>query len=139
LRKRTRARELALQALYQIDLRKDLLDSEIDRFLESEADDPGMFNFARDLVQGCREKLEEIDTAIKAVAENWDIHRMAVLDRNILRLAVYELKYLEDVPPKVTINEGVELGKRFSTASSGAFINGILDRIKRELSGESDS
>lgn len=139
MRKRTRARELALQALYQIDLRKDLLDTEIDQFLEKEADDTGMFNFARDLVQGCRGKLDEIDTAIKEVAENWDIHRMAVLDRNILRLAVYELKYLEDVPPKVTINEGVELGKRFSTASSGAFINGILDRIKRELSGESDS
>jgi transcription antitermination factor NusB len=139
LRKRTRARELALQALYQIDLRKDLADTEIDQFLEKESDDTGMFNFARDLVVGCRARLDEIDASIKEVAENWDIHRMAVLDRNILRLAVYELKYLEDVPPKVTINEGVELGKRFSTASSGAFINGILDRIKRELSGESDS
>jgi transcription antitermination factor NusB len=139
LRKRTRARELALQALYQIDLRKDLTETEIDDFLEKESDDAGMLNFARDLVQGCRANLEEIDVSIKEVAENWDIHRMAVLDRNILRLAVYELKYLEDVPPKVTINEAVELGKRFSTASSGAFINGILDRIKRELSGESDS
>ncbi|MDA0838539.1 MAG: transcription antitermination factor NusB [Planctomycetota bacterium] len=139
MRKRTRARELALQALYQIDLRKDLTEIEIDEFLEKESDDVGMLNFARELVQGCLAKLGEIDAAIKEVAENWDIHRMAVLDRNILRLAVYELKYLDDVPPKVTINEAVELGKRFSTASSGAFINGILDRIKRELSDETDS
>lgn len=132
MRKRTRARELALQALYQLDLRKDLTFEEALRFLEVHAEDPSVLQFAQTLVEGCRERVEEIDLAIQTVAENWDIRRMAFIDRNVLRLAVYELKYLEDIPPKVSINEGVELGKRFSTAGSGAFINGILDRIKRE-------
>jgi len=132
VRKRTRSRELALQALYQLDVRKDLSFEEVLRFLEEHSEDPSVLQFARTLVEGCRERVEEIDLAIQAVAENWDIRRMAFIDRNVLRLAVYELKYLEDIPPKVSINEGVELGKRFSTAGSGAFINGILDRIKRD-------
>jgi len=135
LRKRTRARELALQALYQLDVRPELTLEELHAFLEQGSDDAQVKRFAEQLVDGCREHEGEIDQAIQSVAENWDIRRMAVVDRNILRLSVYELKYLEDVPPKVSINEGVELGKRYSTVSSGSFINGILDRIKRDLGG----
>lgn len=133
MRKRTQARELALQALYQTDLRRDVTSQEIKRFLETNTEDPGVVRFAQTLVDGCRDHLEEIDRTVQAVAENWDIHRMAVVDRNILRIAVFELKYMEDIPPKVSINEAVDLAKRFSTAGSGAFVNGILDRIHRDL------
>ncbi|MBI2193934.1 MAG: transcription antitermination factor NusB [Planctomycetes bacterium] len=134
MRKRTRARELALQVLYQTDLRRDLTPEEIRSFLETNSDDPGVQRFAQELVDGCLAHRHEIDQAIQAVAENWDLRRMAVVDRNILRLAVFELKHVEDIPPKVTINEAVEMAKRFSTAGSGAFVNGILDRIHREQS-----
>ena len=73
---------------------------------------------------------EELDAVIRAVAQNWEITRMAVIDRNVLRMAAYELFHCPDIPPKVAINEAIELGKRFSTQNSGAFINGILDKIK---------
>jgi N utilization substance protein B len=80
-------------------------------------------------VQGTFEHKEEIDRVIQAVAQNWNISRMAVVDRNVLRLATYELLHCDDIPPKVAINEAIELGKRYSTQNSGAFINGILDKI----------
>jgi transcription antitermination factor NusB len=139
LRKRTRARELALQALYQLDLRPDLAPEDISEFLRTNAEDPNVLRFAQQLVDGCREHLEEIDGLIRAVAENWDIRRMAVVDRNILRLSVYEMKHMDDIPPKVSINEAVELGKRYSTVSSGSFINGILDRINKDMPGPGDA
>jgi transcription antitermination factor NusB len=93
--------------------------------------------FALRLVQGVRDRWEELDATIRSVAQNWDIGRMAVIDRNVLRLATYELLFCRDIPPKVAINEAIELGKRYSTANSGAFINGILDKIKsgREADG----
>jgi N utilization substance protein B len=97
--------------------------------------------FALRLVQGVRERWDELDATIRGVAQNWDIARMAVIDRNVLRLATYELLFCRDIPPKVAINEAIELGKRYSTANSGAFINGILDKIKshREAGGEGPS
>ena len=70
---------------------------------------------------------------LSKVARNWDLRRMATIDRNVLRMAIFELLYCEDIPPKVSINEAIELGKKFSTANSGAFINGILDRVKNEF------
>jgi transcription antitermination factor NusB len=82
------------------------------------------------LVRGVTAERDEIDAKISSVAQNWDITRMAVIDRNVLRMASYELLYRDEIPPKVSINEAIELGKRFSTKNSGAFINGILDRIK---------
>lgn len=135
VRKRTRARELAVQALYQYDLRNDLGCEDLRAFIERSEDDPAVTSFARLLVEGCIEQQGEIDRSIQDVAENWELGRMAHVDRNILRIAVFELKYLDDVPPKVSINEAVELAKRFSTAGSGAFVNGILDRIRRDMEG----
>jgi len=132
LRKRTRARELALQALYQLDLRGAEVLGDIERFLSEREAEPEVRAFARLLIDGCWQHLAELDAAIAAVAENWDIRRMAVVDRNVLRLASFELLFLDDVPPKVSINEAIDLAKRFSTADSGAFVNGILDRIRSQ-------
>ena len=132
MRKRTRARELALQALYQLDLRGAEVLGDIERFLSEREAEPEVRAFARLLIDGCWQHLAELDAAIAAVAENWDIRRMAVVDRNVLRLASFELLFLDDVPPKVSINEAIDLAKRFSTADSGAFVNGILDRIRSQ-------
>jgi transcription antitermination factor NusB len=133
LRKRTRGRELALQLLYMVDARgEDALDG-IDEFLAREA--PGedeAHAFARQLVRGTLDHKKEIDPVIAAATQNWNIRRMALVDRNILRMAVYEMLHVQDIPAKVSINEAIEMGKRFSTQQSGSFINGILDRIRRE-------
>ena len=136
MRNRTRAREAALQVLYQLDLlgpeMADQTDRLLDRLLVPGDSYPTVKRFARDLVMGCWENRVQLDTRVQAIAANWDIGRMAVVDRNILRLAAYELLFLSDVPPKVAINEAIDLAKRYSTADSGAFVNGILDRVRAE-------
>ena len=135
MRKRTRSRELALQLLYQIDARGDDIMATMDQFFEGEeANDEEVRAFARELVNGTRGATDEIDEILTAAAENWRLNRMALVDRNILRMAVFEMLHIDEIPSKVTINEAIELGKRFSTKQSGSFINGILDRIRRERS-----
>jgi transcription antitermination factor NusB len=129
VKRRTRARELALQFLYQMDLRGDDLLPEARQYVTAEERDAETTRFALRLVQGAFENKVEIDKTIQAVAQNWNISRMAVVDRNVLRLATFELLHCQDIPPKVAINEAIELGKRYSTQNSGAFINGILDKI----------
>ena len=130
MKKRTRSRELALQFLYQLDLLgTGDLDSLTD-FLREEAGDAETARYARTLVEGTYDATPELDEEIQSVAQNWQIERMAVIDRNVLRMAAFELIHMDEIPPKVAINEGIELGKRFSTQNSGAFINGILDKIK---------
>ncbi len=89
--------------------------------------------FSEPLIRGVLDNLGEIDTAIKKVALNWDIARMAAVDRNILRLAVHEMLHRQDIPPVVSINEAVDIAKKFSTDDSGKFVNGLLDKIKGEL------
>jgi len=130
VKKRSRGRELALQFLYQLDLRGPELIEETAEFLATQEPDREAREFAARLVQGIHEHAAEIDGVIAGVAENWDIGRMAVIDRNVLRIASFELLMCKDIPPKVAINEAIELGKRYSTQNSGAFINGILDKIK---------
>ena len=130
MRKRTQARELALQLMYQLDLRGDEILDEVNAALSPAAGDPEMLDFARELVHGCREKRAEIDRQIEEVAKNWQLKRMAAIDRNILRLATFELLYREDIPPLVTINEAIDIAKKFSTKNSGPFVNGILDNIR---------
>ncbi|MEM9803258.1 MAG: transcription antitermination factor NusB [Planctomycetota bacterium] len=130
MKKRTRSRELALQFLYQVDLLgQDKID-ELTEFLREEGGDADTARYARTLIEGVADATPELDREIQAVAQNWQIERMAVIDRNVLRIAAFELLHREEIPPKVAINEGIELGKRFSTQNSGAFINGILDKIK---------
>ncbi len=137
MKKRTRARELSLQFLYQLDLRGPEFLDEARDFLAEEEPDKGARDFALHLVRGTAEHQDEIDGVIRDVAQNWDIERMAVIDRNVLRMATYEILYRKDIPPKVSINEAIELGKRFSTQNSGGFINGVLDKIKDRQSARS--
>jgi len=130
LKKRTRSRELALQFLYQIDLLGPQKLDDLTDFLREEGGDSETTAYARVLIEGTVDATPELDEEIQTVAQNWQIERMAVIDRNVLRMAAFELLHCEEIPPKVAINEGIELGKRFSTQNSGAFINGILDKIK---------
>jgi len=132
MRKRTLARELALKFLYQIDITKDPAQAKLDFFWENqEESEVAVREFADILIKGVIANLEAIDKKIDEFADNWDLKRMAVVDRNILRLATFELLFLVDIPPKVTINEAVELAKKFGDVNSGRFTNGILDKIHK--------
>lgn len=130
---RRKAREAAVQMLYQIDVSGESLERAIalyEQHLGSAADGD---DFAIQLVRGCHASLEVIDAKLREVSRHWRLERMARVDRNILRLASFELMQLPEVPRKVTINEAIELAKRFGDENSPAFINGVLDRIASEL------
>lgn len=129
MRQRTKARHIALQFLYQVDLRGHEVLSQMSTFIMENAENGVIREYARQLISGCVEHWQDIEDKIVQVAKNWTIARMAVVDRTILRIAIYELCYNREVPPKVAINEAVEMGKNFSTEHSGAFINGILDNL----------
>ena len=131
VKKRTRARELALQFLYQVDLLGASVLPDLRAFLREMETDAESVQYAQRIVEGVHAQRAEVDRVIAEVAQNWKIHRMAVIDRNILRIGAWELLFVPDVPPKVSINEGIELGKRFSTANTGAFVNGILDKVRQ--------
>ena len=139
MKRRSRARELALQALYQVDLTKNEDRAAIDKFLDDQEAEEEPREFARSLVHGTLDNQTEIDEMISEVTQNWAISRMAVIDRNVLRIAAHELLHRDDIPPKVSINEAIEIGKRFSTSNSGAFINGILDKIMNHHAPTADS
>ena len=136
MRKRTLARGFALQILYQVDITADNYADCLDNFwqLQEEAVEGEVKSFASDLVKGVMTNIEDIDKKITEYATNWQINRMAVIDRNILRLSCYELIYRHDIPPKVSINEAVELAKKYSGLEAGKFVNGILDKIKAQTS-----
>lgn len=132
IRKRTLARECALQILYQYEMNPEPLPDLFQKFWSWQEEGCVLEEvrvFAEKLVQGTVEHQQDIDKMIGQYADNWDLHRMAVIDRNIMRFATYELLYLPDVPPKVSINEAVNLAKKFSQEESGKFVNGILDKI----------
>jgi transcription antitermination protein NusB len=124
------ARRCALDILFQIDIRTETADDAMADWIASGREVP---DFARELVLGVTEHREDLDKLIGDYAEEWTVERMAVVDRNILRLAVYELAWRNDTPPKVVINEAIEIAKKFGTRESSRFINGILDRVHREL------
>jgi N utilization substance protein B len=129
-RARSRGRELALKYLYQADVRKDGAEAFND-FVEHQDEGGAAAAFARDLVNGVIAGKSELDRLISGYARNWSLHRMAVIDRNILRIGAFELLGADPPPRSVVINEAIELAKRFSTAESGRFINGVLDRVGR--------
>ncbi len=131
MRQRTRSRECALQVLYQVDIRRFDAQEALAQFWEQHQAPQEVREFASQLVNGTMTHLSEIDLLIASHADNWDLPRMAIVDRNILRLGTFELLHLAEVPPKVCINEAVELAKRFGDSESGRFINGILDAIHR--------
>jgi N utilization substance protein B len=155
---RREARERAVQFLFQYDLNPTTdLEEALETFWESHrraalaetqgkatwgappelppptAADTSVRLFAEPLIRGTIEHRAEIDPQIQKHARNWDLHRMAAVDRNILRLAVYEMLHREDIPPVVTINEAVDIAKKYSTDDSGKFVNGILDSLRKEL------
>jgi N utilization substance protein B len=139
---RRKAREIALQVLYQLDVQDKLTDEQALGLFwkhfaqwddgDGEADEASKA-FADELVRGVKARLEDIDALIGRASRNWRIERMARVDRNLLRLAIWELKYSKDVPVKVAINEAIEIAKRYGTAESPAFVNGILDRCLEEV------
>lgn len=125
--RRRQARERILKALF----RQDFLG-------EGDPEEPSREDYVREVLEGIRAHRPEIDRLIEERAEGWRLERLHSVDRNVLRLAIYELLYREDVPPEVVINEAVELAKRYGTEKSPAFVNGILDRIYKERSAVSD-
>ena len=156
--KRREARERAVQFLFQHDLNPpENLDAALAQFWDSQraaaiaeekgtatwgestqlapptAQETAMRLFAEPLIRGAIEHRDAIDELIKKHAVNWDLHRIAAVDRGILRLAIYEMLYRDDIPPIVSINEAVDIAKKFSTQDSGKFVNGLLDKIKSEL------
>jgi N utilization substance protein B len=156
--KRREARERAVQFLFQYDFNPpEKLDEALDHFWNTQrtaaiAEDKGDATwgqkvelppptveeaavrlFADPLIRGTVEHRDEADTYIKKYAQNWDLHRIAAVDRNILRLAIFEMLHRDDIPPVVSINEAVDIAKKFSTEDSGKFVNGILDKVKGEL------
>ena len=138
MRKRTQARQLALQVLYQMDITRDNSGVSQENFWQGlqqggdQAVDAAVKQFAMELVKGIQEHIDEIDRRIAEYAQNWELKRMAVVDRNILRQACFEIIFRPDIPAKVAINEAIELAKRFSGREAGKFINGILDKIRQQ-------
>jgi transcription antitermination factor NusB len=130
-RKRTQARECALQILYQYEMNPEPMPEILRKFWsqQDETFSEEIRSFAEKLALGTVEYQAEIDKVLERHADNWELARMAMIDRNIMRFATYELLYLADVPPKVTLNEAVNLAKKFSQEESGKFVNGVLDKI----------
>ncbi|MFH1778076.1 MAG: transcription antitermination factor NusB [Candidatus Omnitrophota bacterium] len=131
MRKRTKAREIALQILYQIDIKKEPAEEILKEYFQGYTLEEKIEDFCKKIVLGTVEHIEYIDNLIAKYADNWELNRMAVVDRNIIRLGVYELLYEKDIPPKVSINEAVDIAKKYGDADSGKFVNGILDKINK--------
>ncbi len=133
--KRRKARELALQVLYGFEVSGNAVDVVCDE-IASRTDDEQIAGFASELFHKSIRHKESLDAHVASVVENWDFGRIAMIDRLILRLALCELLHFDEIPPKVTINEAIDLAKKFSTAQSGRFVNGILDSLFRKLLSE---
>lgn len=129
--RRSRAREVALQVLFQDEVNPAETVEETHRFLERRLNSKELVEFAQSLVAGVRRNREELDDQLGQIADNWSLDRMAATDRNVLRLGAYEILYTP-TPGRVAINEAVELAKRYGAAQSAPFVNGILDKFLRE-------
>jgi N utilization substance protein B len=127
--RRSRAREIALQVLYQDDLNADQPEDVRLRFINARLNhDKDLIEFAEELLEGVRANLEAVDQHLEDIARNWKLSRMAATDRNVLRLGAYEILFT-DTPDRVAINEAIELAKRYGTNNSSQFVNGVLDRL----------
>lgn len=126
-------REAAVQFLYNRDLNSDLGADDFDAFFKLRNARKGVQTFAAELARGVLEHQEEIDALISKTVQNFELKRLSAVDRNVIRLAVYEMFHREDVPPIVSINEAIEISKRFGTDESGSFVNGVLDKLKEQL------
>ena len=128
---RHKARELALQILYSMDMLGDDTDELFDGLGELVSPKQAPSNFCRRLVRGVIDHRSDLDRIIEAHSSNWKVYRMSGVDRNILRLAAFEMLYCEDIPAKVSINEAIEMGKKFGTDETGPFVNGVLDAVRQ--------
>ncbi|MFH1626384.1 MAG: transcription antitermination factor NusB [Pseudomonadota bacterium] len=135
---RRKSRELALQVLYQIDVSGECARDALDSFWHNFQGAIKSREFTEKLTEGACQHKGEIDSIIEKYSENWRLSRMSRVDRNILRLASFELFYCDDIPAKVTLNEAIDLGKKFGSEKSGSFINGILDRISAGIEKDRD-
>lgn len=135
MRRRSLSREHALKMLYQFDITKRPVESVIESYWQSEAiKDQEVMMYADILIKGVVARMAGIDDKISEYATNWQLKRMAIIDRNVMRLGLFELKFTNDIPPKVAINEAVELAKKYGDMESSKFVNGILDKIhKKEI------
>ena len=132
--KRRKAREHALQILFQLDIKKEKPSASLLKHFWAEYHpDDEVKSFAEEIVKGTYKHLTKINVLIKECAKNWSLDRMAVVDRNVLRMAVYEILYRMDIPTSVTINEAIEIAKKYGTDESGSFVNGILDSVARKI------
>ena len=131
--KRRQARALTVQVLFHMEYNPGDPAKGFDLISENFESPSDIRDFARSLLLGIWEKRGELDTLISRSSRNWRLERMSYVDRNVLRLAVFEMLFMKDIPPKVSIDEAVELGKKFGTEESGAFINGVLDNIYNQL------
>lgn len=129
MRQRRKAREVALQVLYQLDVLQIDVKEAVELFWNNFDAPDEVRHFSSLLVEGTWCKVAEIDSLISSCSENWSIARMSKVDKNILRMAVYELLYCQDIPPKVALNEAIDLGKVYGSENSSSFINGILDAL----------
>jgi N utilization substance protein B len=133
--KRREGREVALQLLFHWDLniQQSLDGAELELFWEFRPSIPGVRTFATNLLNGVIARQATIDEKITKYTANYELRRISAVDRNILRMAIYEMLYAEDVPPIVAINEAIDIAKKFGTEESGKFVNGVLDRVKLDL------
>jgi N utilization substance protein B len=130
---RRKARETAMQALFFMDERRDFSDETFERFCANFAPKPEVRPYFLRLVQGVLKCRADLDALIERFSENWSLSRMSGIDRNLMRIAVFEIVCCRDIPAKVSINEAVDIGKKFGSEDSGAFINGIVDSIRAAL------
>lgn len=131
--KRRQAREMAMQALYFLEEHSGDRDQALTLFCSNFKPPRKTRPFFEDLVRGVQRARAAIDAIVETYSDHWKVFRMPRVDRNVIRMAVYEMLWIDDIPVKVTINEAIDIGKRFGTEDSGAFINGILDRIRLAL------
>ncbi len=130
---RRAARELAINVLYQIDVAHVEPEEALQTAIENTELDDAAAEFARVLVEGTLSHIQEIDDVLKRLSVGWELQRQPAVDRNILRMAIFEICHLDYIPASVSINEAVDLAKKYSTAESGRFVNGVLGALAREL------
>ena len=135
---RRKAREIALQVIYSADLSGTEIKDTLNLYWEQNPDEHEVVEFANILAVGAMDNLKRIDELITKYTKNWNLNRMASVDRNILRVAIYELIFYKETPVNVVINEAVELAKNYSTSESGGFVNGILDKVKEVRDDHND-
>lgn len=138
MKRRSRAREVALQLLFQFDNNGKTPREAVEPFATQRLREPALVKFCMALYEGVSRHVKDIDQKLAQAAENWRVARMTAVDRNILRIGAYEVLYQPDTPHAVIVDEAVELARRFGTADSSAFVNGVLDRLRRDAATPSE-